>query len=215
VFTGQAQDDFLRVAKQEEIEAEVAESCFVSWAQQRLTIERQVLPLYQLAFNQVCPLDTVNAVMAVLQRYQVAVDEFFKKESLAIYQKFAFVGNGALQSEYESRLALFKLCSQFQAELEGLLFALPDVAVRIHLLRWSEAITQQHFVSVRASTDTQLALPQQGEVWQTISQELRSLQQRSLETFIQDAASFAQAREQRDKEFNSLVFKMRKALPKA
>lgn len=215
VFTGQAQADFLRNAKQQEIEDDVAQACFAVWAQQRLTIERQILPLYQWAFNQVCPLDTVNAVMAVLQRYQVAVDEFFKKESLAIYQKFAFEGNGELQSDYKTRLALFKLCSQFQAELEGLLFALPEVAVRIHLLRWSEAITQQHFVSVRASTDTQLALPQQGEVWQTISQELRTLQQRSLETFIQDVASFAQAREQRDKEFNSLVFKMRKALPKA
>ncbi len=215
VFTGQAQDDFLRHAAQEEIEEAVAQACFAAWAQQRLSIERQVLPLYQFAFSQVCSLEMANAVMDVLQRYQVAVDEFFKKESLPIYQKFAFVGNGELQSEYETRLALFKLCSQFQAELEGLLFTLKDVAVRIHLLRWSEAITQQHFVSVRASADTQLALPQQGDIWQTINQELRALQQRSLETFIQDAASFAQAREQRDKEFNSLVFKMRKALPKA
>jgi hypothetical protein len=143
------------------------------------------------------------------------VDNFFKKDSFALYQKFAFLANGEVQIEYERRLALFKLCSQFQAALEKLLFALPEVAVRIHLLRWSEAITQQHFVGIRATTDTQLALPQQAKVWQTISQELRTLQQRTLETFIQDTASFAQAREQRDKEFNSLVFKMRKALPAA
>ena len=215
VFTSKDKDDFLRAAEHEEIEAEVAQGWFDEWAQQRLIIEWQILPLYELAFSQACPLDTVNDVLEVLDTYRLTVDKFYKEESHVIHQKYAFDANSSLQGDYETRLALFKLCGEFQSQLEGLLFALPEVAVRIALLRWSEAITQQHFVGVSVSTDSLLALHQDSVIWQTISQELRALQQRSLETFIQDVKHFAQARIQRDNEFNSLVFKMRKALQKA
>lgn len=215
VFTSKDKDDFLRAAEHEEIEAEVAQGWFDEWAQQRLIIERQILPLYELAFSQACPLDTVNDVLEVLDTYRLAVDKFYKEESHVIHQKYAFDANSSLQGDYETRLALFKLCGQFQAQLEGLLFALPEVAIRIALLRWSEAITQQHFVGVSASTDSLLAVHHDSTIWKTISQELRALQQRSLETFIQDVKHFSQARKQRDDEFNSLVFRMRKALQKA
>ena len=214
IFTSKDKDDFLRAAKHEEIEDEVAAAWFNDWAQQRLIVERQILPLYELAFSQQCPLDTVNEVLEILRDYQLAVDKFYKEESHVIHQRYAFDANSTLQGDYESRLALFKLCGQFQAQLESLLFALPEVAVRISLLRWSEVITQQHFAGGSGSTEGVLTLHQDSVIWQTISQELRALQQRSLETFIQDVIHFAQARKQRDDEFNSLVFRMRKALQK-
>jgi hypothetical protein len=131
-----------------------------------------------------------------------------------IYQKHAFNANSTLQCDYETRLALFKLCGQFQEKLEGLLFSLPEVAVRVSLLRWSELITQQHFVGIGVSAEGLLALHQDSDVWKNINQELRTLQQVSLETFIQDVKHFSTARSKRDSEFNSLVFKMSKALQK-
>jgi hypothetical protein len=133
---------------------------------------------------------------------------------LATHQRHAFSPNGTQQEQYDTRLQLFKLSSTFQAQLESLLFALPQVAIRISLLRWSEVITQQHFSGMSVQTDSVLANHQHSDIWQTISQELRSLQQRTLETFIQDAEHFGQARKQRDDEFNSLVFRMRKELQK-
>jgi hypothetical protein len=172
------------------------------------------LPLYQLALSNQCPLDTANTVLNILQHHQHAVDNFYKKERLATHQRHAFSPNGTQQEQYDTRLQLFKLSSTFQAQLESLLFALPQVAIRISLLRWSEVITQQHFSGMSVQTDSVLANHQHSDIWQTISQELRSLQQRTLETFIQDAEHFGQARKQRDDEFNSLVFRMRKELQK-
>jgi len=215
VFTSTDQDDFKRAAKHEEIDAEVAQGWFEDWAKQRLVIEQQILPLYELVFNQQCALDTVNELLEILQTYRLTVDQFYKNECYAIHQDCALDMKGQFEEGYKRRLALFKLCNQFQAQLEELLFALPEVALRVELLRWSEVITQQHFVVIRVSTDSQLALHQDSETWQKISQEFRKLQERSLETFIQDVKYFNQARQEREKEFNSLVFRMRKALNNA
>lgn len=215
VFTSTDQGDFKRAAKHEEIEPEVAQGWFDDWVQQRLVIEQQILPLYELVFDQQCALDTINEVLEILETYRLAVDKFYKNECYAIHQDCALDTKGQFEEGYKRRLALFKLCNQFQAQLEELLFALPEVAVRVELLRWSEVITQQHLIGVRLSTDSQLELHQDSETWQKISQEFRGLQERSLETFIQDVKYFNLARQEREKEFNSLVFRMRKALNNA
>lgn len=213
-FTSKDYNDFLQAAKREHIDTPLAQQWYNEWRQHRRTLEAQLLPLYQLALSNQCPLDTANAVLNILQHHQHAVDNFYKKERLATHQRHAFSSNGTQQEQYDTRLQLFKLSSTFQAQLESLLFALPQVAIRISLLRWSEVITQQHFSGMSVQTDSVLANHQHSDIWQTISQELRSLQQRTLETFIQDAEHFGQARKQRDDEFNSLVFRMRKELQK-
>lgn len=213
-FTSKDYNDFLQAAKREHIDTPLAQQWYNEWRQHRRTLETQLLPLYQLALSNQCPLDTANAVLNILQHHQHAVDNFYKKERLATHQRHAFSSNGTQQEQYDTRLQLFKLSSAFQAQLESLLFALPQVAIRISLLRWSEVITQQHFSGMSVQTDSVLANHQHSDIWQTISQELRSLQQRTLETFIQDAEHFGQARKQRDDEFNSLVFRMRKELQK-
>ncbi len=214
-FTSKDHSDFLQAAKREHIEQNLAQDWYNEWRQQRSTLEAQVLPLCQLALSHQCPLDTANAVLDILQTYKLAIDTFYEKERIAIHQKFDFVANGAQQEQYETRLQLFKLSSQFTEQLEALLFALPQVAVRINLLRWSEAMTQQHFSGISQQLDGLLATTQHSDIVQTISQELRQLQQRTLETFVQDAQHFAQARAERDKDFNGLVYRMRKELQKA
>lgn len=207
-FTSQDYAQFMTLAQKERIDNNLAEIWFSEWRQQRRIIETQLLPLYQLAFNQQCDLQTAINTTNALQRYQQAIDQFYKKERLACHQRYAFTTNGQQQEQYETQLQLFKLASQFESDIEKILFALPNMATRMQLLRWSEAQTQQHFNQLHQQTE----LCVNNDTWQTIRAELRQLQQRSLETFIQDMAYFSQERKKRDDEVNSLIYKMRKEL---
>lgn len=207
-FTSKDYAQFMALAQKERIDNNLAEIWFSEWRQQRRIIETQLLPLYQLAFNQQCDLQTAIDTTNALQRYQQAIDQFYKKERLACHQRYAFTTNGQQQEQYETQLQLFKLASQFESDIEKILFALPNMATRMQLLRWSEAMTQQHFNQLHQQTE----LCVNNDTWQTIRAELRQLQQRSLETFIQDMAYFSQERKKRDDELNSLIYKMRKEL---
>lgn len=207
-FTSKDYAQFMALAQKERIDNNLAELWFNEWRQQRRIIETQLLPLYQLAFNQQCDLQTAIDTANSLQHYQQAIDQFYKKERLACHQRYAFTTNGQQQEQYETQLQLFKLASQFESDIEKILFAIPNVATRMQLLRWSETMTQQHFNQLHQQTE----LCVNNDIWQTIRAELRQLQQRSLETFIQDIAYFSQERKKRDDELNSLIYKMRKEL---
>lgn len=207
-FTSKDYAQFMALAQKERIDNNLAELWFNEWRQQRRIIETQLLPLYQLAFNQQCDLQTAIDTANRLQQYQQAIDQFYKKERLACHQRYAFTTNGQQQEQYETQLQLFKLASQFETNIEKILFAIPNVATRMQLLRWSETMTQQHFNQLHQQTE----LCVNNDIWQTIRAELRQLQQRSLETFIQDIAYFSQERKKRDDELNSLIYKMRKEL---
>ena len=216
VFASKDRDEFMRVVKQEQIKTEAARVLFNDWARQRLIIEQQILSLYKLAFDQQCPLDTINDVLEIFHDYQLAIDKFYQQENHVIYKKYnTYNTNSSLQCDYETRLALFKLSEQFQDLLEMLLFSLQEVTIRVSLLRWSEIITQQHFLEIGVSADGLLALHPDNDIWKNITQELRALQQVSLETFIEDAQHFSIMRSKRNNEFNSLVFKMTRALAKS
>lgn len=210
-FTSTDYGHFIATAQRERIDDHLAQTWFGEWRQQRCIIEQQVLPLYQLAFNQQCRLQTVLDTLGILQKYRQNIDQFYKKERLACHQRYAFIPNGSQQEQYETQLQLFKLASQFQTDFEAILFAIPNIAARMQLLRWSETITQQHFIALNQQTELTI-IQQHNDILQHISQELRQLQQRTLETFIEDAAFFSQARKQRDDELNSLIYKMRKEL---
>jgi hypothetical protein len=93
VFTSKDRDDFMRAAKHEEIEIEVATGWFDAWVRQRLIIEQQILPLYEMAFGQQCPLNTVNEVLAILHDYQLAIDKFYKEENHVIYRHWFSLTN--------------------------------------------------------------------------------------------------------------------------
>lgn len=197
-LTSKDYDSFLKAAKNERIEPALAQTWFNEWRQQRCILEQQLLPLYQLALHQQCPLTTANQVLDILHKHQQAINGFYKKERLATHQRHAFSPNGAQQEQYDTQLQLFKLSSTFQEQLEKCLFELPQMAARISLLRWGEVITQQHLSHISQQTNTLLANHQHSDIWQTINQELRTLQQSTLEAFIQDAAHFGKARQQRD-----------------
>ncbi len=212
-FTSTDYNNFLYTTQREQIDVVLAETWFAEWRQQRRMLEQQLLPLYQLTFNQQCSTEIAQSVLDILQQYQQQIDQLYKKERLACHQRYAFTPNGSQQEQCETQLHLFKLASQFQTNFEDILFSTPDIATRVQLLSWSEAITQQHFSNL--SQQTELSLHQNhNDIWQSITQELRQLQQRTLETFIQDAAYFSQERKKRDDELNSLVYRMRKELQK-
>jgi hypothetical protein len=97
--------------------------------------------------------------------------------------------------------------------LEKIIFSCQNTAQRIWLVRFSE-VWQQGIVQEITEFLRNEELLDRSDIAQIISEEMRKIEQQNLAACLQDAKSYSQALEQRNKDFSTLMFKMRKALQK-
>ncbi len=205
--------DFRKQGQREQIDSERLETWFAAWQQARLQLEETLWPLMHLGLTQHLDLTTVTAVVDALTDYRMNLDDFYRKERMAIHQKYAFIPNGDLQEQFETEIEVFKLKAQLQQTVEAILFGLKDSAKRVRLLRWSEWLFSGQVMATQALLEDR-RIPLEPTVLADIATSFRQLQQRNLEAFLRDAQHFAAMRKERDDEYNSLVFRMRKELMK-
>ena len=143
-----------------------------------------------------------------MQNYKIAIDNFYMNECKNIYQKFAFDSGGDLQEKFETESALYKLTEKFQKSLQDIIFSLPNSEDRIFLMKWAEPLLNLQF-------DEIIIFVRDNEL-QAISQEVLNqfmeLRKQNFMAYLSDSKAYSEAVQQRDKEYNSLMFRMRKDL---
>lgn len=197
------------------IDETVYQSWYADWQEKRLTIERLFLPIteFSLQGHLLSDEDTptpMEQTLTLLQTYKNDVDKFYLHERKHIYQKFAFQSGGDLQEKFETESELYKLTEQFQRRLQKLIFSREDAEERIFLLRWSEpllhvpidAITE--FVRDRGLT----------AISETVMTQFAALKRQNFVSYLADSRAYGEALQKREKEYNALVFRMRKELMK-
>ena len=144
----------------------------------------------------------------ILHTYKDEVDKFYLNERKNIYQKFAFQAGGDLQEKFETESELYKLTEQFQKSLQDIIFSLPSPEERIFLLKWAEPL-------LNLQVDEIIIFVRDNEL-KAISQEVLNqfmeLRKQNFMAYLSDSKAFGEAVQQRDKESNSLMFRMRKDL---
>lgn len=216
IFKTTLKDDLKNACEDDSIESEVYIAWYDEWQKKRFVVEERFLPLieYGLKGKLVDVTDNettvIEKVLALLQGYKDGIDKFYLEERKNIYQKFAFQAGGDLQEKFESESELYKLISKLQSELQGIIFSLEKSEDRLFLLKWAEVLLDLQIDEVLDF----VKYKELSKISLDVLTEFADLKRKSFEVYISDSKAYSEELQRREKEYNSLIFKMRKDLMK-
>lgn len=224
VFKTTIKEQLKNNCEEDSIEEEIWSLWYEDWTKKRCIIEMCFLPLVEKVLKgyfitnklqtddneKVSNVTTVEKLIALLENYKCNLDNFYLEERKNIYQKFAFQAGGDLQEKFEAESELYKISSQFQKNLQDIIFDLDKAEERIFLLRWANDLIDIQIDEILDFVkDKELS-----KISQNVLVEFADLKRKNYENFISDAKAYSEERANREKQYNSLMFKMRKELMK-
>ncbi|MDN5513424.1 MAG: hypothetical protein L0G64_14170 [Acinetobacter sp.] len=213
ILVDKYQQDLMQLGLDNSIESEEIAKWFAEWRSERLSLLKQIQPLLDAGLNKIIDEQTVLDVLPCIEQYQSGLDQFYLQKRLGIHTTYAFQANGHRQEKLEKEQELTKLVHQFMQQLEKIIFNTKTTAQKIWLIRFSE-VWQQGVVNQITDFLAKEQLIERDDVVLIMSEELRKVQQQNLAACLQDAQSYSEALTQREKDVNTLIFKMRKTLQK-
>ncbi|WP_180038131.1 hypothetical protein [Acinetobacter sp. YH12127] len=213
ILVDKYQQDLGQIGSDNSIDQEDVAKWFAEWRSERLSLLKQIQSLLDAGLNKVIEEQTVLDVVRCIEQYQNELDQFYLQKRLGIHTTYAFQANGHRQEKLEKEQELTKLVHQFMQQLEKVIFNTKTTAQKIWLIRFSD-VWQNGVVNQITDFLAKEQLIERDDVVQIMSEELRKVQQQNLAACLQDAQSYSEALAQREKDVNTLIFKMRKALQK-
>lgn len=213
ILVDKYQQDLVQIGLDNSIEPEEITKWFAEWRSERLSLLKQIQPLLDAGLKKIIDEQTIIDILPCLEQYQTKLDQFYLQKRLGIHTSYAFQPNGHRQEKLEKEQELTKLVHQFMQQLEKVIFNTKTTAQKIWLIRFSE-VWQQGVVNEITDFLVKEQLIERDDVVQIMSEELRKVQQQNLIACLQDAQSYSEALAHREKDVNTLIFKMRKALMK-
>lgn len=222
VFKTTKKDELKNICEDDSIEQEIWESWYKDWNKSRLIVEKQLLLLIEkglkseIIINKLQVNDDIeqeniiNRLIELLKNYKEKIDDFYIEERKGIYQKFAFQAGGDLQEKFEAESQLYKITSYFQEQLQEVIFSFDKVEDKIFLLEWANNIVDFQIDEILYFVnDKDLS-----KISQDILKEFANLKRKNYDVYISDTKAYGEELSRREKEYNSLMFKMRKDLMK-
>ena len=212
-FKTNMREELTALCRDDSIEEEVYSGWYEEWRKKRFIVEQRFLPLAEFALkgNLLSDDDTpapAEHAVRILQNYKDALDNFYLHERKNIYQKFAFQAGGDLQEKFETESELYKLTEGLQRNLSEIIFSREKTEERIFLLRWSEPL-------LNVPIDEIISFVQERElavISAEVMEQFAALRRQNFTAYLADSHAYSEALQKREKEYNSLVFRMRKDL---
>ena len=214
VFKTTYLEDLKGTCEEDGIEEEIWQNWYADWQSIRFQIEEKVQPIIErelrerIAMVKEDEISVAEQIIKELEVYRNAIDTFYREERKGIYQNFAFQANGDVQDRLESESKLYKVTAKFQSALQSIIFNCAKAEDRIFILNWASSLLDiqiDEILSFVADNNLQ-------KISDTILTEFSQLKQKNYEIYLADAKSYGEEQARRDKQFNSLLFKMRKGL---
>lgn len=209
-------EDLKSACEEDSIEEKIWGKWYQDWQNIRFKIEQKVQPVLERSLKEPMPTITETEVsvpdllIKALDEYKERVDKFYRDERMGIYQKFVFQAGGDLQEKFESESELYKCTTAFQNDLQNIIFNCAKAEDRIFILRWANSLLDiqiDEILDFVADKDLQ-------KISRDILNEFAALKQKNFDTYLNDAKAYGEEKSRREKEYNSLIFKMRKDLMK-
>lgn len=214
VFKTTYRNEMKGLCEDDGIEEEIWQKWYDDWQSLRFRIEQKVQPVIErelrgrIAMLHEDEISVAQHIIAELEVYRNAVDKFYREERKGIYQNFVFQSGGDIQDKLETENKLYKLTANFQSALQSIIFNCAKAEDRIFILNWANDLLDIQIDDILALiSDNDL-----DSISDTILSEFSRLKQKNYEIYLADAKSYAEEQARRDKQFNSLLFKMRKGL---
>lgn len=214
VFKTTYREDLRSSCESDSIEEEIWQDWYTDWQSLRFKIEQKVQPIIEkelherIAMIEEDEISIAQQIISELEVYRDAIDSFYLEERKGIYQNFVFQSNGDVQDKLETESKLYKLTAQFQTALQRIIFNCVKAEDRIYILNWANDLLDIQIDDILALvSDNDL-----DKISDTILTEFSELKKKNYEIYLADAKSYGEEQARRDKQFNSLLFKMRKGL---
>lgn len=215
MFRTTFREEMKSLCEEDGIEEAIWQKWYEGWQALRFKIEEKFQPVIEHELRKRIALaektDEVSVsqqLIAVLKRYRDSVDTFFREERKGIYQNFVFQANGDIQDKLETESRLYKLTADFQRNLQSIVFSCAKAEDRVFILKWASDLLDIQIDDVLSLvSDNNL-----DKVSESILTEFSELKKKNYEIFLADSKSYGEEQARRDKQFNSLLFKMRKGL---
>lgn len=217
VFKTKDKEELKSLSEEDGIEEEIYMSWYEDWRNKKYILEESFTELIKQGIKKsiVSVVEDgneskymVEEVIIILEQYSKDLDDLYKNERKNIHQKYAFVPGGDIQEKLEVESNLYKITVKFQNRLQDIIFKLNSVEDRIFLLRWAEPIIDLQVNEVLYFVKDK----DFNKISETILNQFADLKRSNIENYISDAQLYSEEKSNREKQFNSLMYKMRKEL---
>ena len=216
VFKTTYREDLKHSCEDDGIEEDIWGQWYEDWQKIRYAIEQKVQPIIERGLKSNIPtlsetkVSVPEQLIEVLETYKNNVDRFFLEDRKGIYQKFAFQAGGDLQDKFESQSELYKCTSSLQSALQEIIFNCANAEDRVFILKWANSLLDIQIDEIL----TFVADNELQNISNTILTEFATLKQKNFDAYLTDAKAYGEEKARREKEYTSLIFKMRKDLMK-
>lgn len=216
VFKTKQYEELKHSCEEDDIEAEVWQKWYEDWQKLRFTIEEKLQPMIARGLKgdietkeeQETPI--IMQAIYVLNDYKIAVDNFYLEERKNIYQQYVFQNCGDLQEKFEVEKELYARTVNLQKALQNIIFNCKKEADKIFILRWID-----NLIDIQINEIIQFVADNNLEqISQEVLNEFAKLKQKNYYIYLADIKAYSQEQANREKAYNSLIFKMRKGLMK-
>lgn len=208
-FKTSLREELSAACREDSVDEEIFSAWYDDWQTKRFAIEQRFLPIVEFALKGNL-LDSLDGVLKILGDYRDSVDKFYLHERKNIYQKFAFQLGGDFQEKFETESELYKLSEKFQRDLQEIIFSSDKTEERIFLLRWAEPLLNISIDEIsNFIRDKEL-----DAISEEVLTQFAELRRQNFTAYTADSKSYSEAVQRREKEFNALIFRMRKDLNK-
>jgi hypothetical protein len=216
VFKTTLKGDLINSCKDDSIESEVYDIWYEEWQKKRYIVENRFMPVIEyalkgkLTYEYENNLTIAEKIIKLLKEYKDRLDDFYLEERMSIHQKFAFQSGGDLQEKFETESELYKYTGNFQNDLHRIVLALENKEDSLFLLKWAKPIINIEIDEILEFVGSKKL----SSISIDVLKEFSDLKQNNFDAYISDSKSYSDELKRREKEYNSLVFKMRKDLMK-
>ena len=216
IFKTKDKEELKNSAEQDGIDESIWQGWYADWQKLRFTIEEKIQPALARGLKGDIPTEKENEITVIeqlircLEMYKENIDKFYLEERKSIYQKYAFAPGGDLQDKFEAESELYKRTAKFQSDLQEIIFSCSKTADRMFILKWAENLLDiqiDEIIAFVADKDLQ-------QISREVLQSFSALKQKNYDVYLNDAKAYGQEKANREKQYNSLMFKMRNELNK-
>lgn len=196
------------------IEPEIFNEWIKNWTEIRIKIEELLQPLIEKGLKSRFDLekdaqkDIVEILIESLDEYKTAIDKFFLEERKGVYQEYFDIPGGELAEKFKVESSIYKITAELQKNIQEAIFSCARIDDRLFILKWAEGLLDNQIDAILAF------ISESGlkDISKSVLEEFAALKMKNYEQFISDANAYSKEKADREKRYNSLIFKMKKSL---
>ncbi|NJE27186.1 hypothetical protein E0L01_00165 [Megamonas funiformis] len=220
VFKTKQYEELKHSCEEDDIEAEVWQKWYEDWQKLRFIIEEKLQLMIEkglksdIEAKEESETPIIMQAIYILNDYKISINNFYLEERRKIYEQYKNQEYSNLQEKLEMEKELYARTMNLQKALQNIIFNCKKEADKIFILRWIDNLIDiqiNEIIQIMTYYKTHYELEQ---ISQEVLNEFAKLKQKNYYMYLSDIKTYNQKLDNQEKQYNSLISKMRKGLMK-